>query len=134
MYAEALKETGCFQFYGSVKDFQNNFCGLGASGVENTGEEALNGADPYRVYLIPGLHGLSFLTVADGVEAHIQHLYAYASKEPLPEGCDLLDCRFAYVKRGIAERWTDLNGRWAIPGNGSGESIIDDYWMPAIQE
>ena len=62
-------------------------------------------ADPYRVYSIPGLHGLSFLTVADGVEAHIQHLYAYASKEPLPEGCDLLDSRFVYVKRGIAERW-----------------------------
>lgn len=133
-FAQALKETGYFQFYGSVQDFQNNFCGLGASGVENTGEEALNGADPYRVYSIPGLHGLSFLTVADGVEAHIQHLYAYASKEPLPEGCDLLDSRFVYVKRGIAERWIDLNGRWAVPGNGYGESIIDDYWMPAIQE
>ena len=31
-FAQALKETGYFQFYGSVQDFQNNFCGLGAEG------------------------------------------------------------------------------------------------------
>ena len=42
--------------------------------------------------------------------------------------------RFNYVKRGVAERWIDLNGRWAVPGNGYGESIIDDYWMPAVED
>ena len=133
-FAQALKETGYFQFYGSVQAFQNNFCGLGASGVENTGEEPLNGVDETRVYSIPGLHGLTFQTVADGVEAHIQHLYAYATQEELPEGCELLDPRFGYVKRGAAERWIDLNGRWAVPGNGYGESIINDYWLPALQQ
>lgn len=130
-FAQALKETGYFQFYGRVQWFQNNFCGLGASGIENTGEEALNGVDPDRAAYIPGLHGLTFMSVADGVEAHIQHLYAYSVKGDIPDGCELVDPRFNYVKRGVAETWTDLNGRWAIPGNGYGESIIDDYWMPA---
>ena len=117
-----------------MQAFQNNFCGLGASGFENTGEEALNGVDPDRAVYIPGLHGLTFMTVADGVEAHIQHLYAYAADEELPDGCELVDPRFQYVKRGAAETWTDLNGRWAIPGDGYGESIIDDYWMPAVED
>lgn len=133
-FAQALKETGYFQFYGRVQAFQNNFCGLGASGIENTGEEALNGVEPDRAAYIPGLHGLTFMTVADGVEAHIQHLYAYAADEELPDGCELVDPRFQYVKRGVAETWTDLNGRWAIPGDGYGESIIDDYWMPAVED
>lgn len=132
-FAQALKETGYFQFYGSVQSFQNNFCGLGASGVENTGQEVLNGVDQSRVYSIAGLHGLTYLTVADGVEAHIQHLYAYTTDADLPDGCELLDPRFNFVKRGVAKRWVDLDGRWAIPGNGYGESIIGDYWMPAIQ-
>lgn len=132
-FAQALKETGYFQFYGSVQAFQNNFCGLGASGVENTGEEALNGVDSSRVYSIAGLHGLTFQTVADGVEAHIQHLYAYTTTDELPAGCQLLDPRFDYVKRGAAEKWVDLDGRWAIPGDGYGESIIKDYWLPAIE-
>lgn len=130
-FAQALKETGYFQFYGSVQSFQNNFCGLGASGVANTGEEVLKGVDTSRVFCIPGLHGLSYLTVADGVEAHIQHLYAYTTKDSLPAGCELLDPRFTYVKRGVAERWIDLDGRWAVPGKGYGESILDDYWKPA---
>lgn len=133
-FAQALKETGYFQFYGRVQAFQNNFCGLGASGIENTGEEALNGVDPDRAMYIPGLHGLMFMSVADGVEAHIQHLYAYATDDKIPAGCELVDPRFNYVKRGVAERWIDLNGRWAVPGNGYGESIIDDYWMPAVED
>lgn len=131
--AQALKETGYFQFYGTVQAFQNNFCGLGASGIENTGEEALNGVSPDRAFYLAGLHGLSFATVADGVEAHIQHLYAYTTEDALPEGCELVDPRFSYVNRGVAEKWTDLNGRWAIPGNGYGESILDDYWLDALE-
>ena len=131
-FAQALKETGYFQFYGQVQPFQNNFCGLGATGTEITGEEPLNGVDPDRAAYIPGLHGITFTTVADGVEAHIQHLYAYTTTSKLPAGYELVDPRFNYVKRGIAERWIDLNGRWAVPGNGYGESIIDSYWLPAF--
>ncbi len=133
-FAQALKETGYFQFYGSVQPFQNNFCGLGASGQVNTGDEPLNGVDPLRVYSIPGLHGLTYLTVADGVEAHIQHLYAYTTRSELPDGCELLDPRFNYVKRGAARRWIDLDGRWAVPGDGYGESIIRDYWLPGVPD
>ena len=81
---------------------------------------------------IPGTHGITFGTMADGVEAHIQHLYAYATKDPLPEGVELVDPRFKYVTRGIAPQWTGLNGRWAVPGNGYGESIIGDYWFEAL--
>lgn len=127
-FCQALKETGYFQFYGSIQSFQNNFCGLGASGVALTGEEALNGVDSQKVMYLPGLHGLTFATAAYGVEAHIQHLYAYATTAALPSGCELLDPRFKYVKRGVAPRWIDLDGRWAVPGNGYGEEIIDNYW------
>lgn len=131
-FAQALKETGYFQYYGIVHYSQNNFCGLGATGVENTGEEPQNGVDPSRAVYIPGMHGLTFGSMADGVEAHIQHLYAYATTDDLPEGCELVDPRFKYVKRGIAPLWRDLNGRWAIPGNGYGESIIEDHWYEAL--
>lgn len=132
-FAQAVKETGYFQFYGIVQHDQNNFCGLGATGVENTGEELQNGVDPNRASYIPGMHGSSFASVADGVEAHIQHLYAYATTDDLPEGCELIDPRFKYIKRGIAPLWTDLNGRWAVPGDGYGESIIGDYWLKAVE-
>jgi N-acetylmuramoyl-L-alanine amidase len=56
---QAAKETGFFRFGGLVKPEQNNFCGLGATG--------------------PGNPGHSFPDRATGVEAHIQHLYAYAT-------------------------------------------------------
>lgn len=133
-FAQALKETGYFQFYGKVQAYQNNFCGLGCSGIPNSGEEALNGVSPDKAAYVPDMHGISFATVADGVEAHIQHLYAYATTEPLPDGCELVDPRFSYVKRGAAKTWIDLDGRWAVPGNGYGESIIDNYWLPAMED
>ena len=132
-FAQAVKETGYFQFYGIVQPDQNNFCGLGATGVLNTGEELQNGVNPERAVYLPGVHGITFGTVADGVEAHIQHLYAYATTDELPDGCELVDPRFKYIKRGIAPLWTGLNGRWAVPGNGYGESIISDYWMEALE-
>ncbi len=133
-FAQAVKETGYFQFYGIVQPNQNNFCGLGATGTINTGDELQNGVDPQRADYLPGVHGITFASVADGVEAHIQHLYAYATTDALPEGCELVDPRFKYIKRGIAPLWTGLNGRWAVPGNGYGESIISDYWMEALEE
>ncbi|MBO5366332.1 MAG: glucosaminidase domain-containing protein [Peptococcaceae bacterium] len=131
-FAQAVKETGFFQFYGIVQRDQNNFCGLGATGVVNDGDELQNGVNPERAVYLPGVHGITFGTVADGVEAHIQHLYAYAAADELPDGCELVDPRFKYINRGIAPLWTGLNGRWAVPGNGYGESIISDYWMDAL--
>ncbi|WP_054695352.1 stalk domain-containing protein [Syntrophomonas palmitatica] len=91
-FCQAAKETGWWKFGGLVKPYQNNFCGLSATGAAATGEEDLNGADPGRVKYEKDVHGAVFDTPATGVEAHIQHLYAYACKDPLPAGrtCSIL--------------------------------------------
>ncbi|WXJ82890.1 hypothetical protein MHLNE_22610 [Moorella humiferrea] len=132
-FAQAVKETGYFQFTGGVKPEQNNYCGLWATSQPLTGQESLNGADPQAVKLQPGFYGASFATPAIGVEAHIQHLYAYATKAPLPAGKRLYDPRFNLVPRGTAPTWVGLNARWAVPGTTYGQSIIQDYWQKALQ-
>lgn len=131
-FAQALKETGYFQFKGSVQPEQNNYCGLGATGIGLTGKEPLNGVNPQWAQYIAGSHGITFATPALGVEAHLQHLYAYASQDTLPAGCQLVDPRFRYVQRGVSPRWIDLDGHWAIPGEGYGESILNDFWQPIL--
>ncbi len=130
-FCQAAKETGYWQFTGDVKPEQNNYCGLYATGNALTGQEAMNGADAYQVFLIAGTHGATFMTPAAGVEAHIQHLYAYATKNPLPVGKTLVDPRFSLVNKGIAPSWQNLNARWAVPGTTYGQSIIYDYWFKA---
>ncbi|MCR8847505.1 N-acetylmuramoyl-L-alanine amidase [Rossellomorea sp. SC111] len=106
-YAQAIHETNFFRFTGQVKPSQNNYAGIGTTG--------------------PGNDGASFATPDQGVLAHIQHLYAYASTEPLPAGTPLVDPRFSLVARGSAENWTDLNGKWAVPGTTYGQSILSIY-------
>jgi hypothetical protein len=98
-FCQAAKETGYWQFTGSVTPEQNNYCSLWATGSPLTGQESLNGADPEQVTFVAGLHGATFATPAVGVEAHIQHLYAYATKNPLPKGKVLVDPRFALVTK-----------------------------------
>jgi len=115
-FCQAAKETGWWRFTGIVQPWQNNYCGLGATGVAAVGDEDLLGADSSRVCYEEGIHGAIFTTPRDGVEAQIQHLYAYATKKPLPEGTTLLDPRFKKVTRGCAPRWIDLGGKWAYPG------------------
>lgn len=131
-FCQAAKETGWWRYGGLVDPGQNNYCGLGATGRAATGEESLNGADPSLVWYEAGKHGAFFVTPAAGVEAHIQHLYAYATDAPLPPGKKLVDPRYTLVKRGIAKTWSDLNGKWAVPGNGYGESILNDYYRKAL--
>lgn len=63
--------------------------------------------------------GAWFKTARDGVRAQIQHLKAYANDEALVNPC--IDPRFGLVTRGA---WTGLNGRWAVPGKGYGESVL----------
>lgn len=115
-FCQAAKETGWWRFTGIVQPWQNNYCGLGATGVAATGEEDLLGADTSRIRYENGIHGAIFATPEDGVEAQIQHLYAYATRNPLPAGTTLLDPRFSKVTRGCAPRWIDLGGKWAYPG------------------
>ncbi|MGG1630828.1 N-acetylmuramoyl-L-alanine amidase [Rossellomorea sp. NRS-1567] len=106
-YSQALHETNYFRFTGQVKPDQNNYAGIGTTG--------------------PGNDGASFKTPEEGVLAHIQHLYAYASTNPIPQGQSLVDPRFSLVTRGSAKNWTDLNGKWAVPGTTYGQSILSVF-------
>ncbi len=67
----------------------------------------------------------------EGILAHIQHLKAYANTEPLKTS--LLDPRFNLVKRGTAPGFEDLDGKWAVPGSGYGQSIIN-IWRRILDE
>lgn len=106
-FCQMAHETGWLKFGGQVSESQNNFAGIGAT----------NG----------GAKGAVFASIEDGVTAHIQHLYAYATPLDLPTSERLIDPRFNLVKRGIAPNWTDLNGRWAVPGTTYGQSILKIY-------
>ena len=130
-FCQAAKETGYWQFTGSVQPWQNNYCGLWATGSPLTGQESFNGADSSQVRFEAGIHGAIFTTPEAGVEAHIQHLYAYATNKPLPAGKVLIDPRFCLVNKGVAPTWQKLNARWAVPGTTYGQSIIYDYWLKA---
>ena len=101
LYGQVMKETGYLKFGNLVQPNQCNFGGLGATG--------------------PGNPGYTFGSVREGLRAQVQHLKAYGSTEPLVNPC--IDARFKYVSRGCAPRTVDLNGKWAVPGVGYGESI-----------
>lgn len=130
--AQAIQETGYFQYGNEVLPEQNNYCGLGAIGRRTTEEDlekqVFSNIDASAAHLTVGLHGWCYATPAIGVEAHLQHLYSYASADPLPKGVALYDGRFQHGNRGKAVVWHDLNGRWAVPGNGYGETIVENIW------
>jgi hypothetical protein len=142
-YLQAIKETNFFQFTGIVQPHQNNYSGIWATGSALTGNEPYNGVSPDKMRFEPGVHGVTFASPRIGVEAQIQHLYAYATTAPLPQGKELLSPRFIYVNRGCAPRWVDLGGKWAYPGyepsrfsslqeafnagKTYGHSILEDY-------
>jgi len=90
-FIQMCLETGFLKFGGDVKPDQNNFAGLGAVG---------NGAP-----------GLSFPNPRIGVRAHIQHLKAYGSEDPL--NLELVNPRFRFVRRGCAPTYEGLAGTWA---------------------
>jgi hypothetical protein len=91
-------ETGFLRFGGSVSRFQNNFCGLGATDAFTAGDW--------------------FGSMEEGVRAHIQHLKAYASIEPITQ--PIVDRRLKRVRRGTVITVYDLTGRWAAdPDYGS---------------
>jgi N-acetylmuramoyl-L-alanine amidase len=106
-FMQSSHETGWFKYGGQVLSEQNNFAGIGATNNSPVGK------------------GAWFDTPQLGVRAQVQHLKAYASKEPLKQEC--ADPRFGLVTRGIAPNWEDLNGRWAVPGTTYGHSILKLY-------
>lgn len=87
-FAQALCETNDFRFTDMANPEQHNYGGLSldANGTSIT----------------------SFPTPQSGVLAHIQHLYALASTEALPEGYPLADPGFKQMKRGSATTWSSL--------------------------
>ena len=90
-FAQMCIETGFLAFGGDVQPAQYNFAGLGAVGN--------------------GEPGLSFPDPRTGVRAHIQHLKAYGSTEPL--NGELVNPRFRFVRRGAAPTIWGLAGTWA---------------------
>ena len=101
VFCQSMIETGWLRFGGSVKAEQCNFAGIGA--------------------VSSSAAGTSFPDVRTGVRAQVQHLKAYASLSPLNKAC--VDPRFNLVERGCAPLLTDLDGRWAVPGDGYGNKI-----------
>ena len=109
-FCQAAKETAWFTSERWVKSF--NPAGLGSTN--------------------DGAWGGHFETVAAGVIAQFAHLLAYGVR---PEAAGMvqnvlkqLDPRLKAVQslkyEGIAPRWIDLNGRWAVPGPDYGQTII----------
>ena len=90
-FAQMCLETGFLRFGGLVTPEMNNFCGLGAIGAEQPGE--------------------AFPNPQTGVRAHIQHLKAYATVEPLKK--DLVDPRYKWVRYGSSPTIHGLSGTWA---------------------
>jgi len=90
-FSQMCLETGFLNYGGLVQPEWNNFCGLGAIGPEQP--------------------GLIFDDPRTGVRAHIQHLKAYATEEPLKG--DLVDPRYRYVRKGSSPAIDGLAGTWA---------------------
>ncbi|WP_021170721.1 Mannosyl-glycoprotein endo-beta-N-acetylglucosaminidase [Sporomusa ovata DSM 2662] len=105
-FAQALNETGNFKYGGDVIPLQNNYCGLGTVG--------------------DGGQGAWFISAQIGVRAQVQHLLGYASTEPPKK--EIVDPRYNLLKCsknfGGAKTWTDLNGKWAVPGTNYGQKIL----------
>jgi len=91
-FAQMCLETGYLKFGGLVTPEMNNFCGLGSIG--------------------PGQPGNAFPDPQTGVRAHVQHLKAYGSPEPL--ALPVVDPRYKYVTpKGKAPAIAGLAGTWA---------------------
>ena len=90
-FCQMCLETGFLKFEGSVSRFQNNYCGLGCADIWSSGDW--------------------FASMQEGVRAHIQHLKAYASLDPVRS--PLVDPRFSNVTRGSVIIVTELTGKWA---------------------
>lgn len=109
-FCQAIHETGYFRFRGIAKIEWHNPAGLGVTGSPDKGAR--------------------FPDWRTGVRAQIQHLKAYAVKNPT-FAAPLVDPRYENVKKagyiGSAPEWEALNGKWAVPGTRYGQSILAIY-------
>jgi N-acetylmuramoyl-L-alanine amidase len=106
-FCQAIHETDYFRFTGTAKIEWHNPAGLGVTG--------------------PAGVGARFPDWRTGVRAQIQHLKAYAVKNPVFANA-LVDPRYDALVRagylGMAPKWIDLNGKWAYPGTTYGQAIL----------
>ena len=94
-FTQMCLETGFLSFGNLVTPDMYNFAGLGSIG--------------------PGQHGHSFPDPRTGVRAHVQHLKAYGSDEPLKQ--ELVNPRYRFVRRGSSPTIMGLAGTWAADPN-----------------
>lgn len=106
-FCQMCLETGYLRFSGVVEPNQNNFCGLGATGGS--------------------VQGATFADARTGVKAHIHHLKAYASTEPVAHP-PIASPRFHLVTRGVAPTVEQLSGRWATDPE-YGKKILNLVWQ-----
>jgi hypothetical protein len=129
--AQMAHETGHLTSFWSLRP-QRNPAGIGvtASCPGNPQPNAPGWAYNYQRGCWEA--GVSFATWADdAVPAHLGRLLAYALRDEDAGEAQraLIAQALAYRalpadRRGVAPRWVDLNGRWAVPGTTYGQSII----------
>ena len=115
-FTQAMKETGFLKFTGQVKIDQFNFAGMGVTDASTNGD--------------------SYQNVREGIRAHVQHLKAYAVKNPTFAN-PVVDKRYSswiaanrsgtapYIEwLGISENPSGFG--WATE-KGYGYSILNDY-------
>ncbi len=90
-FIQMCLETGFLKFDGMVPPDLNNYAGIGAF-------EGSQEIDRYP-------------SMREGVIAHVQHLKAYGSMDPL--NLPLVDKHFGNVKRGSAPSLNQLAAKWA---------------------
>ena len=105
---QACIETGWFRYEGgtAVTPSDHNYCGLGVTTL--------------------GQKGCQFGSVQTGVDAHLQHLWSYATTDPLPSGWTKVDPRFGYNSKHSAYFENFGNGVWAM-ASGYGTRIMQLY-------
>ncbi|MEG0903065.1 MAG: glucosaminidase domain-containing protein [Lachnospiraceae bacterium] len=108
-FTQTMKETGWLQYGGDSKVEQYNFAGLGTTGG--------------------GVQGNAFSDVRTGIRAQIQHLKAYATKEPLTKEC--VDNRYEYVEKGSAP-YVEWLGQQENPA-GKGWAAAPQYGYDIVQ-
>jgi len=91
-FAQMCHETGFLRYGNLVQPEWNNFAGIGATGPHQPGER--------------------FRSPHIGVRAHIQHLKAYGSVDPIRRALE--DPRFLLVRRGSSPTISGLTGTWAL--------------------
>ena len=97
-FSQMCLETGFLRFGNLVRPEWHNYCGLGALGPEQPGEQ--------------------FETEQLGVRAHIQHLQAYSTTEDVKLNNELVDPRYNWVhKTKLVTDIFGLSGTWATDPN-----------------